>query len=109
MCCGSKRSAFRNASTVPRAPITAPPISQPSSKRLHLPDATGRNLAGTTAFISPQASFPEVTLHYLEMAVIRVWGPVTGRQYEFTGARPTQSVDPRDAAVLTRSGLFRRL
>lgn len=108
MCCGSKRSALRNISTSSGAPSATPYVSQRTSERAHIPGAPGRNPAATTAPISPQASFPSVTLEYLETAAIRVWGPVTGRQYDFSGAEPAQALDPRDAAVLTRSGLFRR-
>jgi hypothetical protein len=53
-------------------------------------------------------SLRSVTLQYLETAPIRVTGPVTGRWYEFSVDQPAQAVDPRDAAVLTRSGPFRR-
>jgi hypothetical protein len=49
-----------------------------------------------------------VPLRYTEGTPIRVWGAVTGRAYEFTDAEPAQAVDPRDAAILTRGGLFRR-
>jgi hypothetical protein len=108
MCCGSKRSASRNTSTPSRAPSTTPLVPQHASERAHIPGAPGRNPAATRASISPRASFLPVTLEYLETAAIRVWGPVTGRQYDFSGAQPAQGLDPRDAAALARSGLFRR-
>jgi hypothetical protein len=47
-------------------------------------------------------------LHYLDTPAVRVWGPVTKRPYEFSGAQPIQPVDPRDAAVLASSRFFRR-
>jgi hypothetical protein len=47
-------------------------------------------------------------LRYLQEAPIRVVGPVTGRPYAFSGARPLQMVDPRDAEALGRASLFRR-
>jgi hypothetical protein len=31
---------------------------------------------------------------------------VTGRLYDFSIVEPTQPVDPGDAAILTRSGVF---
>jgi hypothetical protein len=48
-------------------------------------------------------------LRYKETAAIQVRGPETGRRYEFSVAAPTQYVDPRDAAVLTRGGQFFRV
>jgi hypothetical protein len=50
-----------------------------------------------------------VNLRYMESSPIRVRGPMTGRQYDFSVAQPTEAVDLRDAAVLTRSALFRRV
>ena len=38
---------------------------------------------------------------------MRVRGPVSGRAYDFSPSQPTQAVDARDAAVLTRNSLFR--
>lgn len=46
-------------------------------------------------------------LHYLQEAPIRVMGPVTGRPYAFSGSRPVQMVDARDAQMLGRAALFR--
>jgi hypothetical protein len=52
--------------------------------------------------------FPAVVLDYLEGRSIRVRGPVTGRAYAFSEAQPSQPVDARDAAVLSRGSAFRR-
>jgi hypothetical protein len=49
-----------------------------------------------------------VILHYKETAAIRVRGPVTGRPYDFSAAKPDRPVDPGDATALMRTGLFRR-
>jgi len=48
------------------------------------------------------------TLRYLQSAPIRVVGPATGRAYAFSGSRPIQMVDPRDAEILGRAALFQR-
>jgi hypothetical protein len=40
---------------------------------------------------------------------VRVNGPVSGREYLFSGADPVQSVDARDADGLVDTGLFRRV
>jgi hypothetical protein len=49
-----------------------------------------------------------VSLRYLQNPPIRVRGPVTGRQYDFSGSRPVQAVDPRDASALLRTRFFRQ-
>jgi hypothetical protein len=54
-----------------------------------------------------QIPYSSVGLRYLENSPIRVLGPVTGRLYEFSGSRPVQSVDSRDAVPLSRTRFFR--
>jgi hypothetical protein len=48
-----------------------------------------------------------VALHYLEHSPIRVRGPMTGREYDFSGSQPVQAVDSRDAPALLRTRFFR--
>jgi len=38
---------------------------------------------------------------------VLVRGPVTGRQYRFSGTERLQLVDPRDAVAIVRNPLFR--
>jgi hypothetical protein len=92
MCCGSKRSALRNSRPLVRTSTTAVPVAQ----------------SAPAAAAAPR-SFTYVILQYTESSAIRVRGPVTGQEYGFSEAERDCAVDPRDAAVLTRSGLFRRL
>ncbi len=94
MCCGRKRSMLRH---IPSGATEVP-----------LPGAPQPNLAVTPTSLSMSEPSPSVTLYYVETRAIRVWGPVTKRPYEFSGAHPTQPVDPRDAAILARSRFFRR-
>jgi hypothetical protein len=91
MCCGSKRSAMRNSpiSAKPRVPASPGPVWVP---------------AADSASARPGLAI----LRYREATAVRVHGPVTGRTYDFSSAQPAQPVDPRDAAVLMRSGLFDR-
>ena len=49
-----------------------------------------------------------MTIEYSERSNIRVRGAATGRLYEFSAARHTQTVDGRDAAALLESRFFRR-
>jgi hypothetical protein len=86
MCCGSKRSALRNSRPLVRTPTAEAPAAAAAPR-----------------------SFTYVILQYTEISAIRVKGPVTGQEYSFSEAERDCAVDPRDAAVLTRSGLFRRL
>jgi len=39
---------------------------------------------------------------------MRLIGEVSGRQYEFSGSRPIQSIDPRDLFQLLSMGYFSR-
>ena len=86
-CCGLRRS--RPATTVTASPRPA-----------------------ADAFAQRAVSAPTgargVLLKYRERARILVRGPITGRAYEFSPQLPTQSVEPRDADVLLRSGRFLR-
>jgi hypothetical protein len=106
MCCGSKRAALRNTST--SAPSTTPLVSQSAVNRAQIPSAPRQNPVATTASVSAREPSPWVVVRYIESSAVRVRGPVTGWQYNFSGARPAQAVDPRDAAVLLRNSMFRR-
>ena len=109
MCCGSRRSALRSASALLKAPPAVPVVPQGAFNRARMAGALGQNPAATTEAIPARQLFPSVNLRYMESSPIRVRGPMTGRQYDFSVAQPTEDVDLRDAAVLTRSALFRRV
>jgi hypothetical protein len=53
------------------------------------------------------ASGPSVRIQFTQQAAILVRGPATGRHYQFHPGTQIQSVDPRDAASLLKSGYFR--
>ena len=108
MCCGSKRSALRNSGPLVRTPTTAVPVSQSPSAKNRAQVVPGGNSAALAAAAAPR-SFTYVILQYTGSSAIRVRGPVTGQEYGFSEAERDCAVDPRDAAVLTRSGLFCRL
>jgi hypothetical protein len=108
MCCGSKRAAMRRTLTPSSAQSTAPLVPPSTPERAHIPGVHGHNPAATTVPVSARGPSLSVILHCVQASAIRVRGPVTGRQYDFSGARPAQAVEPRDAAVLMRTGLFRR-
>jgi len=56
----------------------------------------------------PQTSQTPVSLRYVRIAPMRVVGEGSGRQYEFSGSRPIQAVDPRDLFQLLSMGYFSR-
>lgn len=98
MCCGSRRSAWRAASALARAPepVRDDPVRTGGSDAMVPIQQTG-----------VRAAFGATTLHYAGDAPIKVRGPVTGQAYEFSAVGRVQAVDARDAAVLARSNRFR--
>ncbi len=108
MCCGQRRAAARNSPA-------------PSSQQIHsqnvIDSATpggspqdGRHRQIVPGRVSPamQGSRGSVLIRYIEDVAIRVQGPETGRSYEFSGDRPVQPVDARDAVALLNTRHFRR-
>ena len=100
MCCNQKRMALKsnrahNATTV-----------QVALSNNGLGNA--RPTAGMQRSQQPVPLFySSVSLRYVEKSPIRVRGPVTGRQYDFSSTSPVQSVDPRDVTGLLGTQLFR--
>ena len=83
MCCGQKRAGMRRA-------VNSSTQGSPAA-----PVANGKPMI-TTA------------LRYTENSSVKVKGPATGREYEFSPSRPMRNVDPRDARLLVRSRFFRQ-
>jgi hypothetical protein len=82
---------------------------------IHPTSGTG-NLSAARVLVTPrhvpapaQALSTPVTLHYLRNSPIRLRGAVSGRHYDFSNSRPTQSVDRRDLPGLLRAGFFRQV
>ena len=55
----------------------------------------------------PLSDRHRVRVRYLGGRPVVVRGPTSGNYYRFSGLERVQSVDPRDAAALVRSPLFR--
>jgi hypothetical protein len=89
MCCGNKRAAYRSFPIADRSRMAMPDFAEPVRDP------------------GPRVS-AAVLLRSKDTSAIRVRGPVTGKPYEFSSVNPAQRVDPRDAAVLMRGGLFYR-
>ncbi len=98
MCCGSRRAAWRQGPARP-AVVANGGAGEAEVRQDGVRQA---EIAGSP---SP---FHAVTVLYTEGTAIRVMGPVTGQPYAFSPADPVQAVDARDAAVLTRGGVFVR-
>lgn len=107
MCCGKRRSAWLSASAAQRAVHSVPAARQSASNAVR-PGPSGGSRVAQTQGVSAHTPCCAVMLEYLEVAPIRVWGPVTGQPYDFSGAQPLHAMDARDAVTLARSGLFRR-
>ena len=99
-CCGQKRALRGNPSPVALTPISIDSRAVPAS-----PPAAS---VGDPQTVMRASAPSTVAIHYLEQSPILVRGPATGRPYEFTAARPIQSVDARDAEPLLRTRFFRR-
>lgn len=98
-CCGQKRANLKSLSLQATAAVANAPV-------------TNRPVAARPTVARPAASYAlsysAINLHYLESSPILAIGMITGRQYEFSGAHPDQSVDARDAEALLRTRFFRR-
>lgn len=92
MCCGASREAYRAgdpAPYLPPVPVPAAPLAAPVAE-------------GAAAV--PAA----VRLRFLERARVRVRGPATGTDYEFSSSEPVRAVHAGDAEALLRTGHFSR-
>ena len=110
-CCGQKRQALIQSSTVARSGSvqmqTAPPRTPDRSTsfaepRLAPPTTAPRSALGATFGVP----FGAVALRYLARSPIVVRGPVSGFEYRFSAAQPVQRVARADREALLRTGHF---
>ena len=95
-CCGQKRDGLRG-------------VLQPSTS--HHPahgHPPGIERRGVRAAATPPLGGRVVAVRYVERSRLVVRGPATGRQYEFSAAKPTQIVAAHDADALLRTRYFVR-
>ena len=116
MCCGQKRQALRSAPPSGKTPISArlsmlhASASRPSTA--HIASEILRQFSEPSAVaarklaLAPEPPRAPVAPRYVRIAPMRVSGEGSGRQYEFSGSRPIQSVDPRDLLQLLSMGYF---
>lgn len=124
MCCGQKRTEMRNSQTqrtgrtVPQyvsgnsqAQAIRTQFSTPPAMRTVPPQPPVNTQIRN---VRPQDPMPismplaSISVRYLENSPIRVRGLVSGMCYEFSGSRPIQQVDARDASSLLNTRFFRR-
>ena len=128
MCCGQKRAALSTSTTYTTTQATTQtmtataPARSPNSAvrqgtasasqlsgRTNASPATAAAVPGSTPWAGPiQNAYGSVRLRYMETSPIRVQGPISGRQYDFSASQPVQAVDPRDAAPLLRTRFFQQ-
>jgi hypothetical protein len=107
MCCGQKRATMTQGNvnhtvlnqTMPRSNSIATPA------RATAP-AVISSVAQTAGAALAPAGWSSVGVRYLEKSPIRVRGPVTGIQYEFSAVNAVRSVDSRDAESLLGTRFF---
>ena len=94
-CCGNKRRTFLQ------------PVKQPTSAKA--PIAPKSATPSPQAQRPPQAATPPVAVRYMGAAKAVIFGPVTNRRYAFAGGGAALGVDSRDAIVLLRNKVFKRV
>jgi hypothetical protein len=110
MCCGQKRTELRNSQasrTARSVPHYVSVNSRAQAVRTQPPDPQKQSTPPQpeTTVSTPHAP---TSVRYLENPPIRVRGLVSGMSYEFSGSRPVQQVDSRDAPSLLNTRFFRR-
>jgi hypothetical protein len=102
-CCGQKREALKST---PPTPATRPSPNVPTAASQ--PPIAGQQVPVHTQSAQSLPPRSTVVLRYTETSPVLVLGPASGRQYQFSGLKPLQTVEARDAAVLLRTGFFRQ-
>ena len=103
-CCGQGRQTVNNRTTYrPQDRAWATP------RPANVEPATQRPVNGAVppAQAMPAGSAGGARLEYLHRSPVRVLGPVSGRQYDFSAAAPVVTVDARDVQGLVATGYFR--
>jgi hypothetical protein len=105
-CCGQGRAELRASTNATPRQNARTAVNTPAIKSSGARPVEQREATATAAL--PPAAHGEVALRYLAQSSIIVVGPVSGRQYRFSGAAPIQRVARADQASLLATGHFRR-
>jgi hypothetical protein len=68
--------------------------------------SSGPNSPTAAAAIPAPGGMPTIARHYSQKSATRIWGPMTGRPYNFSDALTNQRVRARDANIMAHGGLF---
>jgi hypothetical protein len=98
-CCGNKRAAA-SATLRRQDPGATPHRTSPRAA----PPTPARDRRASSA---TPARAADIRMRYLGAQPVRVRGAASGRTYHASPADPSLTIDARDAAALTRTGLFR--
>src|SRR5215469_6489481 len=101
MCCSNKRATLMREATK-QTTLKSNSIATPSPAAATSVPNPVQNVRPA----QPPGGGSSVGLRYLEKSPIRVRGPATGRQYEFSAANPIRLIDARDAESLLRTRFF---
>ncbi|MEY8689480.1 MAG: hypothetical protein AB9M53_06325 [Leptothrix sp. (in: b-proteobacteria)] len=97
-CCNRKREMIAEAQSAMPAPADQP-----------VPDVVPRDGEyATTARSAAGRRADSVRLRYTMTLPITIRGSASGREYQFSSGQSIQTVDPRDAAELLQSRMFRQ-
>ncbi len=99
MCCGQQRETVTRE-TMPKATLSGNSIATPTPAAALAANNSPRSASAA------QPVWSSVGVRYLEKSPIRVRGPATGREYEFSAASPVRSVDARDAESFFHTRFF---
>ena len=120
MCCGQKRLELeRNPErkTISGAGQFITAAARVQAPRIHTPAPAigpqGQTNQVQATTIRQQVSVPangalSIPIRYVETSRIRVRGPLTGLEYDFSGSHPVQIIDVRDAEALLKTRFFRK-
>jgi hypothetical protein len=115
MCCGQKRLELSNDSTrtnvrhIPSNTHTSFLPPRLETNGFGLRHITSQIPTSGSTFAGARSFQPTVSLRYVRGSPVRVRGSLSGRYYEFSGSRPVQAVQARDAELLLRTHLFQRV
>ena len=99
MCCGQQRETVTRE-TMQKTTLSGNSIATPAPAAAPAVNNSPRSAS------APQPVWSSVGVRYLEKSPIRVRGPATGREYDFSAAHPVRSVDTRDAESLLHTRFF---
>jgi hypothetical protein len=88
--------------------MAAAPSATPVPADMPVPDMAPREEYAASARAAAVRRTDPVRLRYMMTLPISIRGSASGREYQFSSSQSIQLVDPRDAAQLLQSRMFRQ-